>query len=486
MLLDRAHRGGVPVVVPVPLVVPVSVRLSPCVLTHRHIVPARARRGPIGPARRSPATTLGAVSVPPSDPGSSDPAAPGASRSGAPARGEEDLSGSSLGRFRVESVIGRGGMSTVYRATDTRLDRRVALKVIDPALAGDDEFRERFLDEARNTSAVDHPHVVPLYDVDHAAGPDGEERLYIAMRHVDGRDLATLIGGRPLAPERALRLLDQVADALDAVHAHGLVHLDVKPANVLVESRGGHEHAYLADFGLTHRGATGHRTHAGDFLGSPTYAAPEHLRGEPVDARADLYSLGCVLFTCLTGRAPYRGTVTEVIDAHLAGKVPAATAVLGAAGAPPLGRQVDDLIRRALAADPASRPASARDLVVAARAALPRRPPPALREGNPGAPRAAGSSPRGPVGAGAPSHPGSRPPGGTAGAGAPSHPGSPPPRTPPGAPTSAPPRRLQAPAAPADLGAFGPGAATRRPVVALAVVGAVVVVLVVVLILVLT
>jgi serine/threonine-protein kinase len=366
-------------------------------------------------------------------------------------------------------------MSTVYRATDTRLDRRVALKVIDPALARDEEFRARFLDEARNTSAVDHPHVVPLYDVDRASGPDGEERLYIAMRHVDGRDLASLIGGRPLAPERALRLLDQVADALDAVHAHGLVHLDVKPANVLVESRGGLEHAYLADFGLTHRGATGHRTHAGDFLGSPTYAAPEHLRGEPVDARTDLYSLGCVLFTCLTGRAPYRGTVTEVIDAHLAGKVPAATAVLEATGtgAPPLGREVDDLVRRALATDPARRPGTARELVSSARTALARRPvpprpaagpragsPDVRPEGNPRPGRAAESAPR----AAAPAP----------GAG----------RS--GPPTSPPPRRVQAPAAPADLGAFGPGPGPRRPVVVLAVASAAVVVLALVLVLALT
>jgi serine/threonine-protein kinase len=354
----------------------------------------------------------------------------------------------------VESVIGRGGMSIVYRATDTRLDRRVALKVIDPALADDEEFRARFLDEARNTSAVDHPHVVPLYDVDRADVAGGGERLYIAMRHVEGRDLATLIGGRPLAPERALRLLDQVADALDAVHAHGLVHLDVKPANVLVESRGGLEHAYLADFGLTHRGATGHRTHAGDFLGSPTYAAPEHLRGEPVDARTDLYSLGCVLFTCLTGRAPYRGTVTEVVDAHLAGQVPAATAALDATatGAAPLGREVDDLVRRALATDPARRPGSARDLVASARAALARRPP------------------TGPV----PRPPSGRPTTPAAGTAA------------PGVRTTVPPRRVQAPAAPADLGAFGPGAGPRRPVVALAVAGAVVVVLVLVLVLALT
>ncbi len=422
---------------------------------------------------------------------------PGDPWSATSTRTAEDLSGSALGRFRVESVIGRGGMSTVYRATDTRLDRRIALKVIDPALAGDDEFRSRFLDEARNTSAVDHPHVVPLYDVDRAPGPDGEDRLYIAMRHVDGRDLASLIGGRPIAPERALRLLDQVADALDAVHAHGLVHLDVKPANVLVEARGGSEHAYLADFGLTHRGATGHRTHAGDFLGSPTYAAPEHLRGEPVEPRTDLYSLGCVLFTCLTGRAPYRGTVTEVIDAHLAGRVPAATAVLEAAvaGAPPLGRDVDELVRRALATDPAARPGSARELMTAARTALAHRPGPlGPREGSPGAGRATGSSPRSATGPARPtSGPvpvGPRPHEGSLGAGRATG-FSPRSATGPARPSSGttpgpPPRRVQAPAAPADLGAFGRDGGPRRPVVALAVAGAVVVVLVVVLVLALT
>ncbi|WP_308286194.1 serine/threonine-protein kinase [Actinomycetospora soli] len=391
----------------------------------------------------------------------------------------EDLTGSALGRYRVEGVIGRGGMSTVYRATDTRLGRVVALKVIDPALAGDEEFRERFRDEARNTSAVDHPHVVPLYDVDSV-----DDRLYIAMRFIEGPDLATLVGGRPLAPERALRLLDQVADALDAVHAHGLVHLDVKPANVLVghaAGAGSRELAYLADFGLTHRGATGHRTRGGDFLGSPTFAAPEHLRGEPVDARTDLYSLACVLYTCLTGHAPYRGSVTEVIDAHLAGDVPTASA--GTA----FGPDVDALLRRALSVDPARRPASARDLMTAARAALAGRPP-VRREGNPGATRALGSSPHaGPVPArqspaaprraapptNAPRPAAARP---VVGNGVPVR--APlPPRTGP------PPQRTQAPASPTDLGAFGGGRAPGRPVVALLVGGGAVALLIVVLVL---
>ncbi|WP_018332380.1 serine/threonine-protein kinase [Actinomycetospora chiangmaiensis] len=380
-------------------------------------------------------------------------------------------------------------MSTVYRATDTRLGRVVALKVIDPALAGDEEFRERFRDEARNTSAVDHPHVVPLYDVDAV-----DDCLFIAMRFVEGPDLATLIGGRPLAPDRALRLLDQVADGLDAVHAHGLVHLDVKPANVLVgRTSAGADHAYLADFGLTHRGATGHRTRAGDFLGSPTFAAPEHLRGEPVDARTDLYSLGCVLYACLTGRAPYRGSVTEVIDAHFAGDVPAVS----------LGAEVDALLRRALSVDPDRRPASARELVTGARSALARRPPvagPGSRpcEGNPRATRALASSPHGdasspartprpprtPTPPAPPGHPSARPPGPPRPPGAgPAVGNGMPVRAPLPPRTAPPPRRTQDPATPTDLGAFGGGRTPGRPVVALVVGGVVLVVLVVVLVL---
>jgi serine/threonine protein kinase len=251
-------------------------------------------------------------------------------------------------------------MSVLYRATDTRLGRRVALKVIDEALAADREFRERFVDEARNTSAVDHSHVVPLYDFDETDG-----HLYIAMRHVEGPDLASIIDGRPLTVARTLRLLGQVADALDAVHARGLVHLDVKPANVLVTTReSAGEHVYLADFGLTRRGATGHRTSGGDFLGSPTYAAPEHLRGEPVDARTDVYSLTCVLFTCLTGRAPYLGSVTEVIDGHLGGDVPSAAELAG------LDPRIDDVVHRGMDPDRPRRHESASAVIEAARGAL--------------------------------------------------------------------------------------------------------------------
>ena len=272
-----------------------------------------------------------------------------------------DLTGRRLGHYQVEAVIGKGGMSVLYRATDVRLGRKVALKVMAERLGDDPEFRERFTEEARNTSAIDHSHVVPLYDFG-----ETEALLYIALRYVEGPDLASLIKEGPLAPSRASALLSQVADALDSVHARGLVHLDVKPANVLVTTResAGYEHAYLADFGLTRRGATGHRTSSGDFLGSPTYAAPEHLRGEPVDPRTDQYALACVLFACLTGRAPFLGTVSEVIQGHLGGEVPAASALV------PLPRGIDDVVRRGMAREPASRFGSCRELIAAARASL--------------------------------------------------------------------------------------------------------------------
>jgi serine/threonine-protein kinase len=305
-----------------------------------------------------------------------------------------DLTGRRLGHYQVDGVIGKGGMSVMYRATDVRLDRKVALKVIAEHLGGDPEFRARFAAEARNTSAIDHSHVVPLYDFGETDG-----LLYIAMRYVEGPDLASLIKEGPLAPPRAVHLLGQVADALDFVHGRGLVHLDVKPANVLVTKEAGSDHAYLADFGLTRRGATGHRTSSGDFLGSPTYAAPEHLRGEPVDPRTDQYALTCVLFACLTGRAPFRGTVPEVIQGHLAGAVPAATSLVA------LPDRFDEVVRRGMAMDPEERYGSCRELVANARGALsgPRTavPPPPRR---PSAAGPAGSpTPRqGPPGVGRP------------------------------------------------------------------------------------
>ncbi len=292
----------------------------------------------------------------------------------------EDLTGRRLGHYRIDGVLGKGGMSVMYRATDIRLGRKVALKVIAEHLTEDPEFRERFVDEARNTSAIDHANVVPLYDFGEVDG-----LLYIAMRLVDGSDLASLVKNGPLTPERALALLSQVAEALDNLHERGLVHLDVKPANVLVTSRESTaEHVYVADFGLTRRGATGHRTRGGDFLGSPTYAAPEHLRGEPVDARTDAYSLACVLFACLAGRPPFQGAVPEVIQGHLNREPPSLTEV-----APSLPPAIDEVIRRGMAKSPANRYGSCRELLAAAKQALsqPVRRPPAVPVGQrPGRP----------------------------------------------------------------------------------------------------
>src|SRR3954470_7179645 len=272
----------------------------------------------------------------------------------------EDLTGRRLGHYRIDGVLGKGGMSVMYRATDIRLGRKVALKIIAEHLTEDPEFRERFVDEARNTAAIDHSNVVPLYDFGELDG-----LLYIAMRLVDGSDLASLIKDGPLTPSRALILVSQAGEALDMLAGRGLVHLDVKPANVLVTTReSAGEHVYLADFGLTRRGATGHRTSGGDFLGSPTYAAPEHLRGEPVDARTDVYSLTCVLFTCLTGRAPYLGSVTEVIDGHLGGEVPSAAELAG------LDPHIDDVVHRGMDPDRPRRHDSAGAVIEAARSAL--------------------------------------------------------------------------------------------------------------------
>jgi len=295
----------------------------------------------------------------------------------------EDLTGRRLGHYRIDGVLGKGGMSVMYRATDIRLGRKVALKIIAEHLTEDPEFRERFVDEARNTSAIDHANVVPLYDFGEVDG-----LLYIAMRLVDGSDLASLIKDGPLTPDRAVALLSQVAEALDNLHERGLVHLDVKPANVLVTSRESTaEHVYLADFGLTRRGATGHRTKGGDFLGSPTYAAPEHLRGEPVDGRTDAYSLACVLFACLSGRPPFQGTVPGVIQGHLNREPPSLTAQ-----APNLPAAIDEVIRRGMAKTPGQRYASCRELIAAAKQALtqPVRRAPAVPVG----PRAAGPMPQ--------------------------------------------------------------------------------------------
>src|SRR4051794_11148921 len=210
--------------------------------------------------------------------------------------------GSSIGPFRVEGTLAHGGMGVVYRATEVALDRPGALKVINPALAWEPGFRERFGREARFAASVDDPHIVPVY----AAG-DCDGVLYIAMRLVEGTDLRSVIAAEgALDSGRAVDIVAQVASALDAAHARGLVHRDVKPANVLIAQHDGRDHAYLTDFGVTKgAGSVSSLTAAGQWAGTVDYVAPEQIRGEPVGAATDVYSLGCVLFESLTGVVPF-------------------------------------------------------------------------------------------------------------------------------------------------------------------------------------
>jgi hypothetical protein len=251
-------------------------------------------------------------------------------------------------------------MGVVYRAHDLRLKRTVALKFIAPELALDERFRERFLRETELAAAFEHPNAVPIHD---AGEVDG--RLYLAMRFVDGTDLAALLRAEaPLDPARALAICAQVARSLDAAHASGLVHRDVKPSNVLVDVG---EHVYLADFGLTRRIVDdGSPPVDGRSLGTPAYVAPEQLEGGPVDRHADIYSLGCLLYECLTGEPPFpRDSQLAVAWAHLEQEPPSASAHNGALPAP-----VDEVIRLALAKDPADRQPTCAALTAAAEAAL--------------------------------------------------------------------------------------------------------------------
>ena len=211
--------------------------------------------------------------------------------------------GSVFAGYRIEGVAGEGGMGRVYRATQMALKRQVALKLIVPELADDPDFRVRFERESELTASIEHPNVIPVYEAGEADG-----RLFIAMRWVEGTDLRSVISseGR-LDPNRAVAIVEQIAAALDAAHRGGLVHRDVKPANVMLTTTHGEEHVYLTDFGLTKRAASATAlTQTGQFVGTPDYMSPEQIKGERADARADVYALGCLLFHALTGRVALR------------------------------------------------------------------------------------------------------------------------------------------------------------------------------------
>ncbi|MGN6276046.1 MAG: protein kinase domain-containing protein [Solirubrobacterales bacterium] len=248
--------------------------------------------------------------------------------------------GSEVAGYRIEALIARGGMGIVYKATHLGLDRPVALKVIARELADRDGFRERFLRESRLAARLDHPAVVPVYD---SREVDGE--LIVAMRLIKGGDLRHLIDKEgPLPPGRALDLLGQVADALDAAHAAGIVHRDVKPHNILVEG----DRAYLSDFGLA-KAFDESSASSASVVGTAQYMSPEQWRGDSIGPAADVYSLGCVLYEALTGIAPFERAESDT--------------------EPELPEGIDGAIRRAVAKDPARRYRSAGELIAAARAA---------------------------------------------------------------------------------------------------------------------
>ena len=268
--------------------------------------------------------------------------------------------GARVAGYRLEKLVGVGGMAAVYRARDERLGRVVALKL----LAGDDLVQRRFTREARAVAAVDHPHIIPVYDAGEAGGV-----LYIAMRFVAGDDLRVIVereGG--LRPHRTAAVISPVASALDAAHGAGLVHRDVKPANILVDAAPGRPaHVYLSDFGLA-RGvmSVSGLTQAGQFLGTPDYSAPEQISGRDVDGRADQYALGCVAYALLTGSVPFRREVPmAVLYAHLSAPPPRVTAVR-----PDLSEAVDQVLARALAKEPDDRYDSCGDFADALREAL--------------------------------------------------------------------------------------------------------------------
>jgi WD40 repeat protein len=272
--------------------------------------------------------------------------------------------GTLLAGYRIESRIGSGGMAVVYRARDERLGRWIALKVIAPDWTHDEEFRRRFVAESRAAARVDDPHVIPVYEAGQADGV-----LFIAMRLVTGADLWEVLRREgALPPGRALDLLSPVASALDAAHAAGLVHRDVKPGNVLVDERPGRpDHVYLADFGLSKGAVAGiSLTGAGIPVGTPAYSAPEQVQGHDVDGRADQYALACVAFELLTGRVPYqRDQPLAVLFAHLSAPPPSLTAYRP--GLPP---RADEVMARALGKQPEQRYASCRDFTDALREAF--------------------------------------------------------------------------------------------------------------------
>ncbi|HEX6699244.1 MAG TPA: serine/threonine-protein kinase [Gaiellaceae bacterium] len=265
--------------------------------------------------------------------------------------------GTQLGGYRIVEPLGEGATSVVYRAEHVRLGRAAALKLLTPAL-GEADFRERFLRESQLAASLDHPSIVPIYD----AGEEGEV-LYIAMACVEGSDLRSLLAEEGRLPlRRALRIASQVGSALDAAHARGLVHRDVKPANILV---GAGDRVFLSDFGVAKKLGSNGTTRTGSFVGTTEYSAPEQIEGRPVDGRADIYALACVLYECLAGTPPFhRPSELAVLNAHLHAPPPKLTKA-----APELPDALEPVISKALSKSPLDRYATCGEFQAALRAA---------------------------------------------------------------------------------------------------------------------
>lgn len=269
------------------------------------------------------------------------------------------MEGAPFGRYRLMELLGRGGMGEVWRAFDTDTDRVVAVKVLSAHLAADPEFQQRFRREARAAAMLNEPHVVPIH---HFGVID--DRLYVDMRFIEGRDLQVLLNDGPMEVARAVSILEQIGMALDAAHEAGLVHRDVKPSNILVARR---DFAYLIDFGIARAASETGLTATGSAIGTWAYMAPERISGtSDVDARSDVYALACVLHECLTGHKPYPGTTFErLAGAHLFTPPPQPSQIR-----PGLSDAFDTVIATGMAKDPQQRYQTTMELTAAAVAAI--------------------------------------------------------------------------------------------------------------------
>jgi serine/threonine protein kinase len=269
--------------------------------------------------------------------------------------------GTQVAGYRIEGVLGHGGMGIVYSARQIALERLVALKILAPQLSADESFRQRFRREGQVQAAIDHPHIIPIYE---AGEIDGA--LFITMRLVRGPTLKDLIVARQLEAARTLRILKPIAQALDVAHEVDLIHRDIKPQNILV---GHHDHPYLADFGLTKGANEVGLTRTGQFVGTTDYVAPEQIRGEPAGAPSDVYSLAGVLYECLTGVVPYaKPSDAAVLFAHMMEPPPLVTDQR-----PDLPAALDEVVARGMSKDPDARQARASDLISEAERAFGRR-----------------------------------------------------------------------------------------------------------------